>query len=73
MRNTFADVFYEIAKDDPKMAVIVADIELRTGTTWYTQIGDGPLIVLVVGVGALAWWPAARRRRASAVTTLVER
>ena len=26
MRNTFADVFYEIAKDDPLMCVIVADI-----------------------------------------------
>jgi len=26
MRNTFADVFYELAKDDPKLAVIVADI-----------------------------------------------
>lgn len=26
MRNTFADVFYELAKDDPRLAMIVADI-----------------------------------------------
>lgn len=26
MRNRFADVFYDLAKDDPRMAVVVADI-----------------------------------------------
>ncbi len=26
MRNRFADVFYELGKDDPRLAVVVADI-----------------------------------------------
>jgi transketolase len=26
MRNTFADTFYELAKDDPRLAIVVADI-----------------------------------------------
>jgi apolipoprotein N-acyltransferase len=30
--------------------VLYADVELRTGNTWYTQLGDGPLIWLLVVV-----------------------
>ncbi len=30
--------------------VITADIELRTGHTWYTRIGDGPVILLLVAI-----------------------
>ena len=26
MRNRFADVFYELGKEDPKLSIIVADI-----------------------------------------------
>jgi apolipoprotein N-acyltransferase len=43
--------------------VITADVELRTGRTWYTAIGDGPLIVVLFGALAAAWWFAAGRRR----------
>jgi apolipoprotein N-acyltransferase len=43
--------------------VITAEVELRTGRTWYTAIGDGPLIVLLVVALAVAWWFAEGRRR----------
>ncbi len=38
--------------------VIRAEIELRTGNTWYTNIGDGPIIVLLLLVFAVVWWRA---------------
>jgi apolipoprotein N-acyltransferase len=43
--------------------VITAEVELRTGQTWYTTIGDGPLIVLLLVTLAAAWWFAEGRRR----------
>ena len=33
--------------------VITADIELRTGHTWYTRIGDGPVILFVIAIWAV--------------------
>jgi apolipoprotein N-acyltransferase len=30
--------------------VITADVELRTGQTWYTRIGDGPVIWLLIAI-----------------------
>lgn len=35
--------------------VITAEVQLRTGDTWYTQLGDGPWIWLFVVVFAGAW------------------
>jgi apolipoprotein N-acyltransferase len=43
--------------------VLYADVELRTGNTWYTQLGDGPLIWLLVVV-LTASIALARRDRA---------
>jgi len=45
--------------------VITRDIELRTGTTWYTSLGDAPFILALLLVGAASVWfgrrDAARR------------
>lgn len=46
--------------------VIIDEIELRTGFTWYTRLGDAPFIVLAAALLALAWWGAPRRARAAA-------
>ncbi|MCU0259598.1 MAG: apolipoprotein N-acyltransferase [Ilumatobacteraceae bacterium] len=43
--------------------VITAEVELRTGRTWYTSLGDGPLIAVLVVALAAAWWFAAGRQR----------
>jgi len=47
--------------------VIIEEIELRTGLTWYTRLGDAPVILLVLAVFAASWILTIRRRR-SAVT-----
>lgn len=46
-------------------AVIVRDVPLRQGTTWYTSTGDWPWRVAVVVALAAAWWfgPLATKRR----------
>jgi apolipoprotein N-acyltransferase len=42
--------------------VIRAEIELRTGFTWYTRLGDGPIIaVLVVALAVSSWFARSRR------------
>jgi apolipoprotein N-acyltransferase len=46
--------------------VLYADVEMRTGDTWYTQLGDGPLIWLLALVFAASWLLARRDRRRSA-------
>jgi apolipoprotein N-acyltransferase len=48
--------------------VMVRDIELRTGSTWYTALGDAPFIVALLIAGAASLWfggglPVLRRRR----------
>lgn len=43
--------------------VLIDTVELRRGSTWYTSVGDGPLIVLLVAVVAVAWWFGAGRAR----------
>ncbi len=43
--------------------VIVRDVELRTGTTWYTSLGDAPVIVLLVVVAVTSMWFGGRLRR----------
>jgi apolipoprotein N-acyltransferase len=35
--------------------VLYADVALRTGRTWYTRLGDGPIIVLLVIALAAVW------------------
>jgi len=47
--------------------VITRDIELRTGTTWYTSLGDAPFILALLLVGAASLWfgrDVGRRRAA---------
>ncbi|MBI5090236.1 MAG: apolipoprotein N-acyltransferase [Actinobacteria bacterium] len=41
--------------------VIVDDVPLRSGRTWYTVLGDWPFVLLVALVFGLAWWGAAGR------------
>ncbi len=45
--------------------VIYADVELRSGNTWYTSLGDGPFIWLFVLVFAAAWFLTRRDRAAT--------
>lgn len=47
--------------------VLVDEIELRDGNTWYTNIGDGPIIfVLLLTLAASIWISSDRRDRAGA-------
>ena len=41
-------------------AVIVADVALRSGRTWYSRLGDRPFVALVALVLAASWWVARR-------------
>ena len=43
--------------------VVYTDIELRTGRTWYTDIGDGPIIVALVVVLLISMWFGGRLDR----------
>ncbi len=43
--------------------VVYADIELRTGYTWYTNLGDGPIIAALVVVLAVSLWFGGRLDR----------
>jgi apolipoprotein N-acyltransferase len=36
--------------------VLYADVELRTGRTWYTNIGDGPIIAVLIVVLLVSMW-----------------
>ncbi len=44
-------------------AVLIDDVELRTGLTWYSRIGDAPWIVLALVALAATWAVELRRRR----------
>lgn len=44
-------------------AVIVREIPLRSGTTWYTELGDLPFMLAAAAVLGLSWYFAVRRRR----------
>jgi apolipoprotein N-acyltransferase len=44
-------------------AVIRRTIELRSGETWYTRIGDAPVILVMVAGLAVTWWLSIDRRR----------
>ncbi|MEM1334812.1 MAG: apolipoprotein N-acyltransferase, partial [Actinomycetota bacterium] len=43
-----------------EQAVLFDTVELRSGDTWYTAVGDGPLIWLLVLSLAALWWPRMR-------------
>lgn len=45
--------------------VLFADVALRTGFTWYTNIGDGPIIAALLVVLAAAIYLARRQRQVS--------
>ena len=43
--------------------VLYDTVELRDGRTWYTNLGDGPFIVALIGLLTLSLWFAQPRRR----------
>ncbi len=48
------DVFQRT--DVSERAVITMDVPRRDGTTWYTTLGDGPWIALMIALFVLAGW-----------------
>lgn len=44
-------------------AVVTHTAELRTGLTWYTRLGDGPITAAVIALFALAVWRGGSWRR----------
>ena len=44
-------------------AVLIEEVDLRNGHTWYTRLGDGPLTVAVALAFAVALWRAGSLRR----------
>jgi len=51
-------------------AVIIQEIELRTGSTWYRVLGDWPFWILALAALALSRAATLRRRSAAAPTTV---
>ena len=43
-------------------ALIIADVPLRTGRTWYSQLGDAPVIIALLGAFALVSYRSRSRR-----------
>jgi apolipoprotein N-acyltransferase len=41
-------------------AVIRHEVELRRGETWYTRLGDRPIILVMIAGLAATWWLARR-------------
>jgi apolipoprotein N-acyltransferase len=50
-----------------EQTVIVRDVELRTGSTWYTSLGDAPFIVALLVAAAASLWFGGRIRRPGSV------
>ena len=53
-------------------AVLVRDVPLRSGTTWYTDYGDWPIEILIGGVLAVSILVPSRVRRRSAANRVTE-
>ncbi len=53
-----------------EQAVIVRDVQLRDGQTWYVRLGDRPVIVLAGLALAAAWWLAVRSGRRQAAESV---
>lgn len=62
--NSDGDVLQRTSVSEQR--VLYADVEMRTGNTWYTQLGDGPFIWLLVVVLAASIL-LARRDQASGI------
>jgi apolipoprotein N-acyltransferase len=60
--NSDGDVLQRTSVSEQR--VVYADVELRSGNTWYTSLGDGPFIWLLALVFA-ASWVLTRRDRAT--------
>jgi apolipoprotein N-acyltransferase len=63
--NSDGDVLQRTSVSEQR--VLYADVEMRTGNTWYTQLGDGPFIWLLVVVLAASIL-LARRDQATGVS-----
>jgi apolipoprotein N-acyltransferase len=46
-------------------AIVRGAVELRTGRTWYVNVGDAPFIAALAAVFAGSWVATSRRRRSS--------
>jgi len=46
--------------------VLYAPVELREGFTWYTNLGDGPIIAALLALLGLSLWFARRTRSMNA-------
>ncbi len=55
------DVLQRTAISEQK--VLYADIELRDGRTWYTNLGDGPIIAALIAVLLVSMWFGGRLGR----------
>ena len=42
-------------------AVVIADVPLRTGRTWYSRLGDAPVIIALLGAFALVSYRSRKR------------
>jgi apolipoprotein N-acyltransferase len=42
-------------------AVVTADVPLRTGRTWYSRLGDAPVIIALLGAFALVSYRSRKR------------
>lgn len=49
-------------------AVIISDVALRTGRTWYSQLGDAPVIIALLVAFAVALSRATRDERSGKIT-----
>lgn len=64
--NSEGDVLQRTSVSEQR--VLYADIELRTGRTWYVSLGDGPFIWLLLAVFATSLWMSRRTTRARFVS-----
>jgi apolipoprotein N-acyltransferase len=53
-------------------AVIIADVPLRTGQTWYTKFGDAPWMIITIALLGVAIWLGGRKPKPSGSGTMVE-
>ena len=53
--------------------MIVREIALRSGTTWYRALGDVPFMFATAGVLGMSWFFTIRRQRRLAPATVPDR
>ena len=62
MRNAFADAFYQIAKDDPRVFLVAADIGAAAGVNTFREkyperfLNVGVAEAIMIGVSSEGRW-----------------